>query len=420
MLKKNLLSIVVTAHHEGPLVKNTIESLLSAVKEIKKIGMQYELLVNIDKGNMETRACIEQYAKQTEIKIFSTEYGDPGLARNSIIRKTKGEFIAVIDADDVVTPNWFIEAMKRIRAEDGLVLVHPEVEVRFNKEKIFSIDIRKDSQNMYLNTLSLFGDNRWCSIALGRRKAFIKYKYSVSKNGFGFEDYYFNCVTIAGGVKHLVAKRTVAFLLQKEESITAMTHENRFVLPYVNLLVFKRMQKMAEKNGLLKLTQESRLTSIPKYVPEKAEKMTQIQNNIKNLLKESGNYIVSKNGTSEEYLIGTTFCEMIMMKKMQYGRNGVAFVGNLVELLESRKKYGKKILIIVMNEAKNIPDEEGVLNFYGYFDWMYDISKELVLTRIIIQSKTRRIIINKNKMVSRWVEEHKNFLVANGIVVNKI
>lgn len=417
---KDVLSIIVTAHHEGRLIKGALESLSAAAEKLSSSGVIYSFFINIDNGNSETVKCIERYAKKMNIKVFQTKYGDPGLVRNFIIHKTDGDFLALIDADDMVTPNWLVNAVERIRREEGEVLIHPEIEVRFNESGVLKVDVRRDSmKDQWLNRLSLFADNRWCSVVVGKRKTFLKYRYSISGHGWGYEDYYFNCTTTNGGVRHLVAHDVTAFLLQKKKSVTTMTHNNHDMLPYIELCKLKKMQCEMKKNGLPKLLSQSRFIELPDCVLDGVRELSKILPGIKQIISKRADYVVSQNGTDEEYLIGTEFCKMIDGKDIRYMSKTVAFVGNLVEMREiERRNKGKKFFALT-EEVDNIVLARNIIDYHRYFGWMYDIAKKTVLSRMVVQGHVRRLIINNDATVNEWVEEHERFLRLNDITVEK-
>lgn len=413
-MKNKTLSIIITAHHEGEIIERAIKSLFVAAKRLKKIDIEYNFLVNVDKGDEETIKSLKKYENRKDFSIFRTEFGDPGLARNSIIKIATGEYVALMDADDMISENWLEVAMKRILVEHGEVLIHPEAELRFDRTKILSLNLRVDSKkDFWLNSLSLFGGNKWCSIVLGKKEIFLKNKYSESVHGFGYEDYYFNCITTGKKIRHLVAPQTTAFLLQKENSVTVKTHLDNDVLPYVNLFNLKKMKIKTKFFGLPKPFEYSRSYKVPVFVKEQAQKIKNIDVNIVNFLKKSFEVSVVQDGVFDDYWIGVTFCEMIKKTKFKNIKK-ILFLDNLVELNEV--KYEKGALHVVVG-AENISSGNKVLAFGKFFGWTAPIVKDLVLTRLVVQIYPQEIEMGETEAIKRWVREHEKYLTGNNIKV---
>ena len=411
-MKNKTLSIIITAHHEGEIIERAIKSLFVAAKRLKKIDIEYNFLVNVDKGDEKTIKSLKKYENRKDFSIFRTEFGDPGLARNSIIKMATGKYVTLMDADDMISENWLEVAMKRILTEHGKIVIHPEAELRFDRTKMLSLNLRVDSKkDFWLNKLSLFGDNRWCSIVLGKRELFLENEYSESVHGFGYEDYYFNCITTDKKIRHLVAPQTTAFLLQKENSVTTKTHLDNDVLPYVNLFNLKKMKIKTKFFGLPKPFEYSRPHKVPVFVKEQAQKIKNIDVNIVNFLKKSFEVCAVQDGSFDDYWIGVTFCEMIKKTKLKDIKK-ILFLDNLVELNEI--KYEKGVLYVVIG-AENISSGNNVLAFKKFFGWTAPIVKDLVLTRLIVQIHPREIKIGESEVIRRWVREHGKYLVENNI-----
>ncbi len=405
------LSIIITAHQEGRIVEQTVESLFIAAKRLNNMGIEYDFLVNIDNGDTETKKSCKRYEYRDDFKVFETEFGDPGLARNSILRKTNNKYVALIDADDTISENWLESAMNRILKETGKVLIHPEAELRFDKEKIISLNLRVDAEKKYwLNVLSLFGGNRWCSIVLGERKFFLENQYSESAHGFGYEDYYFNCITTERKIRHLIAPGTTAFLLQKEKSITRKTHLSNDILPYVELFNLKKMKRYTKLFGFPKPFEKLDSTKIPGFVIAQAKNTNM---DVVKFLNKKMNFDIGQDGIFEKYLVGIKFCEMIKkigLKKIKK----VLFLDNLVELNELKCKKG---VLHVVVESENIDSRDGVINFKKYFGQSPYFIKDLILTRLIVQLRPQEIIVGQSEIINEWVDKHENYLVANNVKV---
>ncbi len=61
----------------------------------------------------------------------------------------------------------------------------------------------------------LFAQNQWPSSCGARRETFLKHPYTLTKNGFGHEDYALNIEAASAGIKHIIASGATLFLSSK-------------------------------------------------------------------------------------------------------------------------------------------------------------------------------------------------------------
>ena len=63
---KPLLSIIVTAHHEGLIAHKTMRSIERAVSLLRDSDISYEIIISIDRGDEET---IRYFSNYTALPI---------------------------------------------------------------------------------------------------------------------------------------------------------------------------------------------------------------------------------------------------------------------------------------------------------------------------------------------------------------
>ncbi len=112
-------------------------------------------LVNASKDNVEVAQVITRYMK-TDDRISYVEVENKGIAENTNagIRMAKGEFIGLLDHDDIITPNALFEVVSRLQddiiahdffysdkdmmLEDGRTNVHPLYKPKWSPEIMLS------------------------------------------------------------------------------------------------------------------------------------------------------------------------------------------------------------------------------------------------------------------------------------------
>ena len=264
----------------------------------------------------------------------------------------------------------------------------------------------------------LIEGNRWCSIVIGRRDYFIRNLYSASRCGFGYEDYYFNCSTVAAGIKHVVAKGTTVFCLQKKGSVSDVTHENNMVLPCNKLFDLRRLQETAKIKQLPEVVYPTEKTTDEKKISEpiKVEIKSIVENEPelsyigKNLSKAK----INKNDKKSDLIVGILFCRMIVGINLRFLPKRIIF-WNGKDSRTSNRLMDRLEWVILTTSIK----DESAVNMANYLDFDFNFGKapvlvqNIVLERLIVQSKVKRIV--KNSFMEPWLKLHEGFLTQNHI-----
>jgi glycosyltransferase involved in cell wall biosynthesis len=213
---KKDISCILTLHAEGLIAHKTIRSINRTMKYAERRGLVTELLIVLDQETSETRSYVETSSViDPAACIISTDFGDPGLARNAAMERACGEYVAIIDGDNLISENWLVRAHEVCRLNHGYV-IHPEVNVYFDQktELFYSPDQHQED----FDATNLIVQNYWTALSFSRRETFLLTPYSASPplSGYGFEDWHWNCEVMAHGSVHKVAPGTAQFVRVKE------------------------------------------------------------------------------------------------------------------------------------------------------------------------------------------------------------
>jgi len=114
--ERPLVSIIIPAYNVASYVRDAIDSALA--QTYKNI----EIVVVNDGSTDATAEVLEPYRESGKIiYIFQKNRGLSG-ARNTGIRVAKGEFVALLDSDDIFLP-------EKIEKQVGYLLAHPDYDV---------------------------------------------------------------------------------------------------------------------------------------------------------------------------------------------------------------------------------------------------------------------------------------------------
>lgn len=110
-----LVSVIMPAYNVAPYVGAAVDSVLAQTTP------DWELLVTDDGSTDGTAAIVREYAaRDPRIRLLQQRNGGLSSARNCALRAARGEFLAILDSDDLWEPG-FLEAQLDILAGDPSV-----------------------------------------------------------------------------------------------------------------------------------------------------------------------------------------------------------------------------------------------------------------------------------------------------------
>ena len=214
------LSIVLTAHREGILSGSTIRSALRAIERARAGGIVLEVVVVLDRADRPTRDILHHgfaALDGTPVRFIETDEGDPGAARNRGIEVAQGKAATFLDADDLVSENWFLAAASMIRQRPDAIL-HPAASLAFGQERHLWWHV--DSESPLFDPLYLEWANYWIAISCARTELYRSHPFAPNAlhAGFGHEDWHWNRVTLAAGHPHKPVPETLYFYRRRPGS----------------------------------------------------------------------------------------------------------------------------------------------------------------------------------------------------------
>lgn len=210
------LSIIVPVYNVEKYLHECIESILS--QEFK----DFELIL-VDDGSPDDcgNICDEYATSDRRVWVVHKSNGGLSSARNAGLDIATGEYIAFVDADDFIAPNFYSRAMQAIRQEPDLDLVEMPVVVYFNRpdKKIYSPSVTetvRGKDNIFATWIKNKGylhAYSWNKIC--RKSLYDNLRFPV---GVNFEDTY----TTPQLLEQCQAIRYIPYLNDKSQTIGAM------------------------------------------------------------------------------------------------------------------------------------------------------------------------------------------------------
>lgn len=137
-----LVSVVVPCYNSEKFIVETIESVLAQTYD------NFELIV-VDDGSTDNSGQLISQFNDKRLNYLRRSNGGAGYARNLGIRQSRGEYIALLDSDDLYLPNNLKEKVQFLEENEFLGLVHSQ-EIVFDSSTGSEI---KRTQGLHGNVL---------------------------------------------------------------------------------------------------------------------------------------------------------------------------------------------------------------------------------------------------------------------------
>ena len=130
-MEKGLVSIITPCYNGEKYIKETIDSV------IKQTYSQWEMIV-IDDGSKDDSANIVRtyVANDSRIKLVQQTNAGSAAARNNGIRRANGQYIALLDADDVWHADFLEKQINYMKQYEAICVYCSYRRINMNSEEI--------------------------------------------------------------------------------------------------------------------------------------------------------------------------------------------------------------------------------------------------------------------------------------------
>ena len=239
------ISVLIGFHREGLYAHPSLQSLAELVGEAERQGLVVEVLATLDNVDAETSRIVGSAAVD---KIVEVAAGDIAGARNAGIAAATGDYIAILDGDDLWGSDWLARAHAAARS-DQKAIWHPEYVYAFNEADFrfglptehphhetascFMRHQELDASVLDIRELAL--ENPWTAHSFGPAEVYRKHPYRLvdPRRGLGIEDYSWNIETILDGYRHRVVRDTVHMYRVNRPGSQNANNNLKSYLPYL-------------------------------------------------------------------------------------------------------------------------------------------------------------------------------------------
>lgn len=215
------ITVALNVHSETIVSGPTIRSAEEAVRYATAQGYTVDRLLGVDRGTAGTKAFFSS-PHFANWRYCDLDEGDLGQARNRLIEEASDGYIAFLDADDLYSENWLVEAVRTARTSEAgghRACVHPELRWTFEQANTVAVNIPSSSPLFLKDYLRVA--HTYDSLILAHRQTFLDIPYRSRDHaaGFGYEDWAWTLDSLKAGVDHVIASDTIIFKRRRESSL---------------------------------------------------------------------------------------------------------------------------------------------------------------------------------------------------------
>ena len=241
------VTAVINGHREGLLAGPSILSFQEAVAHARAAGLDVETLIVLDRPDEMTTAVFKENPVGPRDIVF-TEYGDLGLARNRAVEEAHGDFVGFLDADDLWSVNWLTAAHAYSRGQQKPFVAHSEVNVVFGSARNFWTHVDSEAPDFDPGFLGI--GNYWDSMSFAPRELYRAHPFARASfgEGFGYEDWHWNCETLLVGIPHRPVPDTLHFKRRRANSLLSLCAEKDVVPWPTDIVRYETVERLKRKD----------------------------------------------------------------------------------------------------------------------------------------------------------------------------
>ena len=227
-------TIIVNGHSEGFICGPTIKSLEASLAFAKHISVDVHVI--LDSPCPSTVSVFKNFCRSCSYADLDiVDFKDLSQARTYGISKSKSEFIAFLDADDLFSANWIIESHRFLvssQQNNTKIICHPEVNIFF--EGVNSIVPNEARPSFTQSPTEYFARNPFDSLMAAPLSLFLETSYRDIRlaDGYGYEDWALNIESEFQGWRHEIVPNTFIAKRRRQGSLVTISDSAKVVIDH--------------------------------------------------------------------------------------------------------------------------------------------------------------------------------------------
>ncbi len=237
--KEPLVSVIMAAKNVEKYISEAIDSVINQTYK------NWELIIVDDGSNDTTLSIIHSYVKNdSRIKIICNEKSvGQAIARNTAVKNSSGDFLAILDADDIAMPDRITGQVHFLENNPNVSAIGGHAEIIDENGK--SLGIKRKALNIDAIRFSLLLQNQFIHSAMMIRRDVFN-KFGGYDNDFLYaEDYDLWCRIIEKNIILNINKVVSKYRIQPG-SVTKMKDTQRIQLRNNMVVVFRNVRNLVD------------------------------------------------------------------------------------------------------------------------------------------------------------------------------
>jgi len=216
------VALIVNVHRARPYLARTTLSIEEAALFAQAEGVRIQLVLVLDRPDVSTSDWVSRYdwSAFDGHEIITVDHGSLGPARNDGLRAARGEFVMLLDDDDLISFNSIVECLRTARKEGSRCIVIPQYVVNFGPGSLLA----KYSGSDDISPLALISDHPYVSRIFAHSSIRDALSFAdVPRGGaYAFEDWHFNATACALGYRFRTACDTILFYRLRSDGLSRL------------------------------------------------------------------------------------------------------------------------------------------------------------------------------------------------------
>lgn len=234
--RKSLLSIVVPFYNMGKYVCETMDSLQHVGYAPCEI-----LIVNDGSDDRSSLATLAEIERSYPVTVLHKQNGGLASARNAGALHVTGEFLAFLDPDDLVDPEYYQRAIEILQRYDNVSFVGSWTRAFGGSDVVWPAWNPELPYLLIHNTINSSG-------LVLRRSDFVQYGLNASVMEYGWEDYEYVIRMVKQGCRGVAIPKPLHHYRIRPDSMYRQMKANTML--YTHQVIAERHADMFEKYGV--------------------------------------------------------------------------------------------------------------------------------------------------------------------------
>lgn len=216
----NLLSVVIPYYNAGKFLPDTINSVLTSSYPLHEI-----IIINDGSTEQTSIDILTKYKSDSRIKIINTDNKGVGAARNKGAEEATGDYIAFLDADDLIDREYYSKAIRTLSAYQNVHFIGCWTKYFEGSSKVWPTFNPEPPLLLYHNQIN-------SSSIVVKRASFLQAGKNDSDMPFtGWEDYFSILSMVNNNMNGIVLPEVLFhYRVHRNSMIRSVTPEKKQIL----------------------------------------------------------------------------------------------------------------------------------------------------------------------------------------------